>query len=128
MLRFAPFAIDVQRHVRRRGGETVDLSPRLVDILGHLASPSWSVISKEALLDRFWADVHVTDARSRYARRLRSESVHPIRGSEVSEVVAGHTVANTTLIVIERTHHRHFDDRSLVGLDGAGVHRRRRKV
>jgi transcriptional activator of cad operon len=61
MLRFAPFAIDVQRHVRMRGGETVDLSPRLVDILGHLASLSWSVISKEALLDRFWADVHVTD-------------------------------------------------------------------
>jgi DNA-binding winged helix-turn-helix (wHTH) protein len=39
----------------------VDLSPRLVEILIHLASHPGQTITKEALLDRFWADVHVTD-------------------------------------------------------------------
>jgi tetratricopeptide (TPR) repeat protein len=37
------------------------LSPRLVEILGHFATHAGETISKEALLDRFWADVNVTE-------------------------------------------------------------------
>jgi DNA-binding winged helix-turn-helix (wHTH) protein len=44
-----------------RDGAEVDLSPRLVEILGHLATHPGETISKEALLDKFWADVNVTE-------------------------------------------------------------------
>ena len=39
----------------------MDLSPRLVEILGYLAAESGQTVTKDALLDRFWADVHVTE-------------------------------------------------------------------
>jgi DNA-binding winged helix-turn-helix (wHTH) protein/Flp pilus assembly protein TadD len=61
MLSFGSFAIDLQRQELLRDGKTVDLSPRLVEILAYLASHSGETVSKDALLDRFWADVHVTE-------------------------------------------------------------------
>lgn len=60
-MRFPPFTIDVTRHVLDREGEPVSLSPHLVDILTHLASHPGEIVTKDALLDRFWPDVHVTE-------------------------------------------------------------------
>ncbi len=39
----------------------MDLSPRLVEILGYLASRPGEIIPKDVLLGRFWQDVHVTE-------------------------------------------------------------------
>jgi DNA-binding winged helix-turn-helix (wHTH) protein len=60
-LQFPPFTIDVQRRRLMREGEAVDLSPRLVEILAHLAGRPAELVSKDDLLDRFWPDVHVTE-------------------------------------------------------------------
>lgn len=60
-MRFEPFAIDTQRWRLLRLGQTVDLSPRLVEILAYLASRPGHLVSKDELLDRFWPDVHVTE-------------------------------------------------------------------
>ena len=61
MLLFDTFAIDPARHVLTRHGDAVPLSPHLVDILAHLASHPGELVSKEALLDRFWPGINVTD-------------------------------------------------------------------
>jgi DNA-binding winged helix-turn-helix (wHTH) protein len=60
-LRFGEFVLDRERHVLTRGGAEVALSPHLVDILDFLASHPGEIVTKDALLDRFWRDVHVTD-------------------------------------------------------------------
>src|SRR5688500_15390798 len=39
----------------------VALSPHLVEILAHLAANQGQTMTKDALLDRFWPDVHVTE-------------------------------------------------------------------
>ena len=61
VLRFAPFAIDSQRHVLTRDDEDVALSPHLVDILMHLVERAGEIASKDTLLETFWPDVHVTE-------------------------------------------------------------------
>jgi DNA-binding winged helix-turn-helix (wHTH) protein len=61
MMRFGPFVLDRRTWTLSRGGETVDLSPRLVEILAHLASNHGDIITKDDLLERFWPDVHVTE-------------------------------------------------------------------
>lgn len=61
VMRFEPFAIDTTRWRLLRGGEPVDLSPRLVEILACLAAHAGTIVSKDELLDRFWPDVHVTE-------------------------------------------------------------------
>ena len=61
ILQFPPFTIDLPRRRLTREGVMVDLSPRLVDILAHLASRPAELIAKDELLDRFWPDVHVTE-------------------------------------------------------------------
>lgn len=60
-MQFGPFAIHTARWELTREGVRVELSPRLVEILGHLATSGGSVVTKDALLDRFWPDVHVTE-------------------------------------------------------------------
>jgi DNA-binding winged helix-turn-helix (wHTH) protein len=60
-VRFATFALDPQRHVLTNEGADVPLSPHLVDILHYLASRPGELVTKDALLDRFWTDVHVSD-------------------------------------------------------------------
>jgi DNA-binding winged helix-turn-helix (wHTH) protein len=60
-LRFPPFTLDPKRHVLTRDGDDVPLSPHLVDILIHLASRPGEIVTKDALLERFWPDVHITD-------------------------------------------------------------------
>jgi DNA-binding winged helix-turn-helix (wHTH) protein len=61
MLRFDAFALDPDRHVLTREGRDLTLSPHLVDILGHLASHPGQLVTKEALLERFWPDINVTE-------------------------------------------------------------------
>ncbi len=45
-----------------RDGRPVDLSKRLVDVLGYLASRPGEVIGKEALLNQFWDGVYVDES------------------------------------------------------------------
>jgi DNA-binding winged helix-turn-helix (wHTH) protein/cytochrome c-type biogenesis protein CcmH/NrfG len=61
MLRFDTFALDPDRHVLSHAGRDVPLSPRLVDILAHLASHAGALVTKETLLERFSPDVNVTE-------------------------------------------------------------------
>jgi DNA-binding winged helix-turn-helix (wHTH) protein len=61
MVRFGPFAIDTRTWTLSRDGAAVDLSPRLVEILGYLIQRDGAIATKEELLDRFWPDVHVTE-------------------------------------------------------------------
>lgn len=61
MLRFGPFALDRRTWTLSRGNQTVDLSPRLVEILAYLAANAGDTITKDDLLEKFWPDVHVTD-------------------------------------------------------------------
>ena len=60
-LRFGEFLLDRERHVVMKGGAAVALSPHLVDILDFLASQPGEIVTKDALLERFWRDVHVTE-------------------------------------------------------------------
>jgi tetratricopeptide (TPR) repeat protein len=61
MLRFDAFALDPDRHVVTHDGRDLALSPHLVDILGHLASHPGELVTKEALFERFWPDINVTE-------------------------------------------------------------------
>jgi DNA-binding winged helix-turn-helix (wHTH) protein len=61
MVRFGPFAIDTRTWTLSHNGASVDLSPRLVEILAFLVEQNGAIVTKEALLDRFWPDVHVTE-------------------------------------------------------------------
>ena len=44
-----------------RGDQDVPLSPHLVDILTFLARRAGEIVTKDALLETFWPDVHVTE-------------------------------------------------------------------
>lgn len=61
MIRFGPFQVDPRTWTLSRDGEAVDLSPRLVEILGYLAARGGEIVTKEELLDRFWPGVNITD-------------------------------------------------------------------
>ena len=61
LLRFDPYSLDPQRHVLTRDGEDVALSPHLVDLLYHLVSHPGELVTNDALLERFWRGVHVTE-------------------------------------------------------------------
>jgi DNA-binding winged helix-turn-helix (wHTH) protein/Flp pilus assembly protein TadD len=61
VLRFGDFCLDTERHLLTRAGQDVPLSPHLVDILQFLVQSPGELVTKEALLDRFWRDVHVTE-------------------------------------------------------------------
>lgn len=61
MIRFGSFQIEPRTWLLTRDGRAVDLSPRLVEILGHIVSRSGQIVTKEELLEKFWADVNVTE-------------------------------------------------------------------
>jgi DNA-binding winged helix-turn-helix (wHTH) protein/Flp pilus assembly protein TadD len=61
LVHFPPFTLDTHRLVLSRDGTPVDLSPRLVELLGFLAAHPGELVSKDALLERFWPDVNVTE-------------------------------------------------------------------
>lgn len=61
MIRFGPFQIDPRTWTLAREGQPLDLSPRLVEILGHLATRDGAIVTKDELLARFWPDVNISD-------------------------------------------------------------------
>ena len=61
MVRFGPYAIDTRTWTLSRQGASVDLSPRLVEILAYLVERDGAIATKDELLDRFWPEVHVTE-------------------------------------------------------------------
>ena len=61
MVRFGPFAVDIRTWTLSRDGDTIELSPRLVEILVYLVERNGAIATKEELLDCFWPDVHVTE-------------------------------------------------------------------
>ena len=62
MIRFGPFQIDPRTWLLTRESEAVDLSPRLVEILGFILShvPA-QIVTKDELLERFWPGVNITE-------------------------------------------------------------------
>jgi DNA-binding winged helix-turn-helix (wHTH) protein len=61
VIRFGPFQIDPRTWTLARDGQAIDLSPRLVEILGHLATRSGEIVTKDELLDRFWPGTNIAD-------------------------------------------------------------------
>lgn len=61
MIRFGPFQIDPRTWTLARDGQPADLSPRLVEILGHLATRDGQIVTKDELLERFWPGVNISD-------------------------------------------------------------------
>lgn len=65
------------------------VSPRLVQILGYLASNRGDVVAKDDLLDRFWPDLHVTpNTIDRAITRLRRAPEDP-HAPRFIEIVPG---------------------------------------
>lgn len=60
-MHFGPFALDERTWSLVRDGSAVDLSPRLVEILGYFATRPGVIVTKEELLARFWPDVYVAE-------------------------------------------------------------------
>ena len=61
MLRFGAFQIDPRTWTLTNAGRSVDLSPRLVEILAYLAARAGTIVTKDELLDHFWPDVHIAE-------------------------------------------------------------------
>jgi DNA-binding winged helix-turn-helix (wHTH) protein len=61
VIRFGPFEIDPRTWTLSREGSAVDLSPRLVEILGHLAAHAGEIVTKDELLERFWPGINISD-------------------------------------------------------------------
>ena len=61
MLTFGSFLIDPRTWLLTSNNEPVDLSPRLVEILAFIIERKGAIVTKDELLDRFWADVHVSE-------------------------------------------------------------------
>lgn len=61
MIRFGSFQIDPRTWMLTKDSHPVDLSPRLVEILGFIVSRGGEIVTKEELLEKFWPDVNVTE-------------------------------------------------------------------
>ncbi len=61
LIHFGPFQIDARTWTLAREGQAVDLSPRLVEILAHLATHSGVIVTKDELLERFWPGINISD-------------------------------------------------------------------
>src|SRR5688572_28744838 len=61
VIRFGPFQVDPRTWTLSREGAAVELSPRLVEILGYLAAKGGDIVTKEELLDRFWPGVNISE-------------------------------------------------------------------
>jgi DNA-binding winged helix-turn-helix (wHTH) protein len=59
--RFGPFLVDRAGYRVLRGHQTLDLTPKLLDLLLYLLDHAGELVTKEALLDALWADANVTD-------------------------------------------------------------------
>ena len=61
MIKFGPFEVDSRTWTLSRNGESIDLSPRLVEILAFVVVKNGEIVTKAELLERFWPDVNVSD-------------------------------------------------------------------
>lgn len=61
MIRFGSFQIDPRTWLLTEDGRAIDLSPRLVEILGHIVSREGQIVTKDELLERFWPSINVTE-------------------------------------------------------------------
>jgi len=59
--RFGPFFVDRTRYRVQRGGDVVELTPKLLDLLLYLLDHAGALVTKEELLDALWPDANVTD-------------------------------------------------------------------
>src|SRR6185436_4145790 len=59
--RFGPFFVDGGLYRVQRGDETVELTPKLLDLLIHLLEHAGSLVTKEDLLNALWPDANVTE-------------------------------------------------------------------
>ena len=61
MIRFGPFQVDPRTWSLSQGGDPVDLSPRLVEILAAIVEKNGEIVTKDELLDRFWPGVNISE-------------------------------------------------------------------
>ena len=61
MIRFGSFQIDPRTWELTRDSEAVDLSPRLVEMLGFIVSKGGQIVTKDELLEKFWPGINVTE-------------------------------------------------------------------
>ena len=61
LLRFGDFVVDRAGYRVLRGGEQVDLSPKLLDLLLHFLDHAGALVTKDALLESVWPDANVTE-------------------------------------------------------------------
>src|SRR5688500_5328072 len=61
MYRFGPFVLDGGSYRLVRDGELIPLSPKIIDLLLHLAARPSTLVSKDELFKALWPDVAVTD-------------------------------------------------------------------
>ena len=59
--RFGPFLVDRAGYRVLRGGEVVDLTPKLLDLLLHLVDRPGTLVTKDELLEALWPDANVTE-------------------------------------------------------------------
>ena len=61
MIRFGSFQIDPRTWLLTCDNRTVDLSPRLVEILAFIVGRHGAIVTKDELLEKFWPDINVTE-------------------------------------------------------------------
>src|SRR5204862_381526 len=71
---FGPFALSVSERLLTKGGESLHLSARAVDILIALVSNSSQPLSKRELMARVWPDATVGENSLRFHILQPSES------------------------------------------------------
>jgi DNA-binding winged helix-turn-helix (wHTH) protein len=67
ILRFGDCELDVERYALRRRGREVEVQPRVLDVLIHLARASGRVVARSELHQQVWQGVFVSDAALSYA-------------------------------------------------------------
>jgi DNA-binding winged helix-turn-helix (wHTH) protein/predicted Zn-dependent protease len=61
MIRFGSFQIDPRTWLLTSDGRAIELSPRLVEILGFIVSRGGEIVTKDELLEKFWPGVHIAE-------------------------------------------------------------------
>src|SRR5262245_59621148 len=67
-LRFGPFCLETDKHLRR-GDQLVDLRPRSLTILQYLAERPGQLITKKELLTQLWPGIYVSSTVSKVCVR-----------------------------------------------------------
>ena len=59
--RFGDYIVDRAAYRLTRHGESIDVTPKLLDLLLHLLDHAGTLVTKEDLLDSLWPGANVTD-------------------------------------------------------------------